>query len=297
MVPLNASIELVACDLLDVWALQDAFAGVSQVFHCAAAVSFDPGKHRNLIESNVAVTANIVNAALEAKVGRFIHVSSVAALGRNTAADMETPLHIDEESHWIDSKGQSGYAVSKYQSELEVWRGIAEGLPAAIVNPGIILGEGDWERGSARLMHIVDKEFPWFTEGVNAFVDVKDVVEAMVCLMNSTVTGERFILSADNFGYKAVFTEMAHALDRKPPHKFAKKWMTSLVWRIAYLKARLRGSEATLTKETAVTAQRRCYYDNTKFPAAFPGFQYRALSETISRMAAAYRLAYPYEKR
>jgi nucleoside-diphosphate-sugar epimerase len=275
-----------ACDLLDIFDVEDALKGVKQVYHCAAIVSFDPDKSRQMIHDNVAGTANLVNAALEAGVEKLVHVSSVAALGRS-AANNNSSL-INEETHWEEHKHNSAYAESKYQAEIEVWRGMAEGLNAAIVNPGVILGEGDWTKGSARLVQIVYDEFPWFTEGVNSWVDVKDVAAAMVLLMNSDISDERFIISNGNYPYKDVFSQIALALNRKPPYKKASAWMTEIVWRAEMLKSRLANKEITISKESARTAQARYYYDNNKFLQQFPAFQYRPLAETIERIAGAF---------
>jgi nucleoside-diphosphate-sugar epimerase len=285
----DPDIEWLPCDLLNTASLSDAFKDVKQVYHCAATVSFDPRRQKETIEQNITITANVVNAALDEGVQKLIHVSSIAALGRGRAVDDNAaPFLIDEEEHWEESKNNSQYAQGKYLSELEVWRGIAEGLHAAIVNPAVILGEGDWTRGAPKLMQIVYDEFPWFTSGINAWVDVEDVVKAMVLLMDSEISGERFILSSGNYAYKEVFTKMANALNRRPPHKLATKWMTALVWRIELLKSRLANKEATITRETARNAQSQYFYQNEKFLRAFPGFQYHKLDETIDRMAQAF---------
>ncbi len=274
-----------ACDLLDIFAVEEALQGITHVYHCAAIVSFDPDKSRQIVQENVAGTANLVNAALEAGIEKLVHVSSVASLGRSAAANGS---QIDEETYWEEHKNNSAYAESKYLAEMEVWRGMAEGLNAAIVNPGVILGEGDWSKGSARLVQIVYDEFPWFTEGVNSWVDVKDVAEAMVMLMNSQVSDERYIISNGNYPYREVFSDIAVALNRKPPFKKASAWMTEIVWRAEVLKSRLANKEITISKESARTAQSKYYYNNNKFLQQFPSFRYRPLAETIQRIAKAF---------
>lgn len=276
------------CDLLDIFAVEEALKGVTHVYHCAAIVSFDPAKSRQIVRENVAGTANLVNAALEAGIQKLVHVSSVAALGRAVAAEGEQGL-ITEEHYWEEHGNNSAYAESKYLAEMEVWRAMAEGLNAAIVNPGVILGEGDWSRGSARLVQIVYDEFPWFTRGVNSWVDVKDVVAAMVLLMDSDISEERFIVSAGNFSYKEIFTNLAVALNRRPPYKEASPWMSEIVWRAEVLKSRLAGKEITISKESARTAQSSYYYDNGKFLRQFPDFQYHPLKDTFARIAEAFR--------
>lgn len=278
------NLEWVQCDLLDVYAIEEVMQGVTQVYHCAAIVSFDAKKKDQLIHDNVAITENIVNIALEQNIQKLIHVSSIASLGR---AELDKP--IAEDTYWTESKENSSYSKSKHYAEMHVWRGIAEGLNAAILNPGIILGEGNWNTGSSQLMTNVASGFPYYTEGVNAWVDVKDVARAMVLLMESDVENERYILSCGNFSYEEIFKTMANALGIKPPHKKASAWMSELVWRMDTIKSKLTGKNALITKESARTAQAKCYYDNSKFLKTFEDFTYTSLPDTIKRMAMAFK--------
>ncbi|MBS1778208.1 MAG: NAD-dependent epimerase/dehydratase family protein [Bacteroidetes bacterium] len=271
------------CDLLDVFAVDEVMQGVSDVYHCAAIVSFKPGDKERLLHFNVESTANVANAALEHNVRKLVYISSIASLGRKTNG-----REITEEEQWEESGNNSVYARSKYLAELEVWRAMGEGLDAVIVNPGIILGEGDWSDGSARLMKIAYNEFPFYTSGINGWVDVADVVRAMYELMQSDVVDERFIITEGNHAYKDIFTMMATALDRKPPHIHANRWMTNLVWRWNMLKHRLTGGELTITRETANTSQNKNFYSNSKLLQFLPGFRYTPMPQTIQRMAQAY---------
>jgi nucleoside-diphosphate-sugar epimerase len=240
-----------------------------------------------MIHANTETAANIVNAALDAGVRKLIHVSSVAALGRDG-----TQKEITEEAQWEESKLNSGYGLSKYAAEMEVWRGIGEGLEGAILNPGIILGEpltdAGWKDGSPRLMQIVHNEFPFYTHGITAFVDVQDVVKVAIALMDSDISGERFILSEGNYAFREVFTIMAEALGKKPPRIAANGLMTELVWRASAVKSAFSGKSATITRETARNAQAKSLYRADKIVKALPHFRYTPIKETIFRMAAAF---------
>ncbi|MGN6566554.1 MAG: NAD-dependent epimerase/dehydratase family protein [Flavipsychrobacter sp.] len=271
-------------DLLDVYDVEQALQGVTDIYHCAAVVSFNPKRWDEMLHFNTESTANIVNQALEQGIRKMIYVSSVAALGR----DDEKKGPITEEAEWEESGYNSVYGKSKYMAELEVWRGIAEGLDAVIINPGIILGPGDWNDGSANLMKVVYNEFPFYTEGVNAWVDVQDVVRVTYMLMQSGVSGERFILNEDNRGYREIFNMMADAIGKKHPSIKAGPLMTSLVARLSMLKRRLFGGPSTITLETARNAQKKCYYANDKLPHFFPSFSYTPMETTINTMAQAF---------
>ena len=114
--------------------------GITQVYHCAAIVSFDPKDKDHLLKINIEGTANVVNACIDAGVKKLVHVSSVAALGRIRKGETVT-----EKMNWTEETSNSIYGKSKYLGELEVWRGIGEGLQAVIVNPTVIFGGDNWD--------------------------------------------------------------------------------------------------------------------------------------------------------
>ena len=272
-------VEWVRGDILDILSLEEAMVGVKQVYHCAAMVSFNPKKKELLHHTNIEGTANVVNACLGEGVDKLLFVSSVAALGR-----IREDKPINETMNWSEETSNSEYGKSKYFSEIEVWRGIGEGLNAVIVNPVIILGAGDWTKGSSGLFKSAYDEFPWYTEGTGGFVDVADVVKAMILLMESNVSSERFILSAENLTYKEVFTEIAKNFGKKPPHKRVSPLLSAIVWRLEAIKAMFTGKDPLLTKETARTAAAKVQFDNQKLKLFFLNFQYTPVHISLKRI-------------
>jgi dihydroflavonol-4-reductase len=273
----SSSLEQLECDILDVVSLEQAMQGVEQLYHCAAIVTFDPRRRKELFKVNVEGTANVVNAALDASVKKMVHVSSVAALGRIGKNEPVT-----ETMNWDEHANNSNYSHSKYLGELEVWRGAGEGLNAVVVNPVIILGDGDWEKGSGKIFKNIYEAFPWYSEGVNGFVDVRDVVQAMIHLMDSNISGERFILSAVDKSYRDVFDLIATSFGKKLPAKKITPMLALLVWKWEALKAFFSDKEPLVTKETAATALRKMNFDNSKLKRYLPDFNYRPLEQTIS---------------
>ncbi len=269
-------LRLLKCDILDVIELAEAMDGIDELYHCAGKVSFAPGQVDQLYKINVEGTANIVNAALDAGVKKMLHVSSVAALGR--IRKHET---INENMQWTEETSNSKYGQSKFMGEMEVWRGISEGLNAVIVNPTIILGDGNWEDSSIKIFKSVYNEFPWYTEGTTGFVDVKDVARAMILLMESKISSERFILSAENKSYKEIFDQIADAFNKKRPAKKVTPFLASFMWRWESVKSKFTNSDPLLTKETAATAMAKVQFDNSKLKKYFPSFQYNSLDQTI----------------
>ncbi len=273
---LLAKIEWVEGDIMDIVSLESAMKGVDKVYHCAAIVSFQGGDKERLMNVNVQGTTNVVNQCLHSKISKLCYVSSVAAIGRTEGKQFFT-----EDAEWTPSKNNSVYAQSKYKAEMEVWRGQAEGLDVVIVNPSIILGNGQKGQGSSQLFEEVNKGLKFYTSGLNGFVDVRDVASIMIRLMNAEIKNERFILNGGNVHYKDVFTWMAKSLGVKAPHIEAKKWMREIYWRLAVLRAFLGGKQSTVTKETARTAANKHYYDNSKILKTLKGFKFHTIEEAV----------------
>lgn len=264
------------CDILDVIGLENVMEGVSQVYNCAGLISFQSKDKQRLYKINVEGTANIVNAAINAGVKKMVHVSSVAALGRIRE---NQPVH--EKMNWTPETSNSTYGHSKYLGELEVWRGVAEGMNAVIVNPVIILGPGNVEGGSTKIFRSVFNEFPWYTEGSTGFVDARDVAKAMILLMQSDISGERFLLSAGNRSYRDIFNLAAKAFNKKPPSKKVTPFIASMVWRLQALQHMFTGKLPLVTRETASAAMTKATFDNSKLKTFIPGFEYIPLEQTI----------------
>jgi nucleoside-diphosphate-sugar epimerase len=268
-------------DILDVTSLDEAMQGVLQVYHCAAIVSFAPKQAATMLQANIEGTANVVNACIHHKINKLVYVSSVAALGR-----IREDGAVNETMNWTPETSNSVYGKSKYLAEMEVWRGMGEGLNVAIVNPVIILGAGDWNKGSSEIFKSAYDEFPWYTKGVSGFVDVLDVIDAMQLLMQSDVQGQRYIISGANLPYKEIFTRIANAFNKRPPFRKVTPLLTEIVWRLEAVKGFFTGKTPLITKETAKTAQAFVNFDNTKFLKTFPAFKYRSIDETINRTCA-----------
>lgn len=267
----------VPCDILDVVALEEVMMGVDELYHCAGFISYAPADIAKLYKINVEGTANVVNAALNAGVRKMLHVSSIAALGRSP----ENKKLIDESDPWTETENKKNYGHSKYLGELEVWRAIAEGLPAVIINPSIILGNGNWNEGSTEIFKSIYNGLPWYTTGVSGFVDVRDVAKAMIMLMESDITAERFIVSSENNEFKNVFNMIAKEFNKRSPHRKVTALLAGIVWRYEALKSKFTGIKPIVTKETAASAMAIQYFDNSKLKEQLPAFSYFPLSETI----------------
>ncbi len=278
-------IEWVDTDVLDVVGLYDAMSSVDALYHCAAVVSFDPRDKRRMYRVNVEGTAHVVNAALEAGVGKMVFVSSIAAIGRVKGREKVT-----EDLKWDGSKLNSAYARSKYLAEKEVWRGIGEGLNAVIINPAVILGSGRWQEGPAKLFLEVYRGLRFYPVGSTGFVDVRDVADLMIRMMASDVSGRRFIANGANVTYRQAFADIAAALGVSPPAVPFVAPLRALAWRVEWLRTRLFGGTPLITRETMRTSMHRFYYDNTLSREVFQ-FRYRPFEETVRETAEKFLLS------
>ncbi len=269
-------ISWVEGDVLDVTGLMENLKGCNQIIHAAGFVSFIPSDKKKLFKINIEGTANLVNAAIDAGVTDFIHVSSVSALGRNKNAKP-----IDEEIKWPGNDGQSNYAVSKYFGEMEVWRGMGEGLSPLIVNPATLLGYGDWNHSSCGLFKTAYRELPWYMGGMNGFADVEDSARAIIALMNSGIRNERFIISAENRSYRDIFNTMATGFGKKHPARKAGPFLAGVAWRKEKIKSLFTKNRPLITKESVAIAATQSSYDNRKLLRALPSFHFRSLEDSI----------------
>lgn len=253
------TIEWVDGDVLDVFSLEKAFKEIKKVYHCAAFVSFLPQETERMLKTNIDGTANVVNLCLENKIEKLCHVSSVAAINRINEDEI-----IDENTQWKISNQNSNYAISKYGAEREVWRGIAEGLNAVVVNPTIIIGPGNWKTGSTVMFPQVWKGLKFYTDGTMGFVDVRDVTKAMICLMDSTISNERFIINSENLQFRKVFDWIAEGLKKPKPSVYANPFLRGAAWRTEAVKNYLFKTHPLITKETALSAGKKVQFSNEK---------------------------------
>ncbi len=251
-------------DMLDPVALEDALQDVTHVIHAAAIVSYNPRKADLVMEHNVVGTRNVIAAAQARGVKRFLHISSVAALGRQKSQSL-----IDETNQWVDSPMHTVYAESKYLSELEVFRAQEEGMSTVIVNPSVILAPADWSRSSARLFKYVWNEGSLYTDAYLNYVDVRDVSAIVGRLLEeSTIEGERFVLNAGKISFEDFFRGVATRFGKRAPTVKLGPGLLHFAARLEVMRTWFTGTEPLLTKETARLAGTDFLFDNSKIRKA-----------------------------
>ena len=275
-------IQWIEADITDVVALENAFKNVTEVYHSAALVSFNPKDYREMRKINIEGTSNIVNFSIENNIRKLCFVSSIAAVGKSI-----NKKPINETNEWDIEKSNYGYAISKYGAEIEIWRASQEGVPVVIVNPGVILGAGFWKNGSGKIFDKIYKGFKFYSEGVTGYVSVNDVVKAMLALMKSDIQNERFILVAENISFKEIFTQIALNFNKNKPSIKVTKLMSEIAWRIEKVKSFLINKPPLLTKQSSKSIHQKRYFSSEKIKNTL-NFKFQPISKSIAEICKFY---------
>ncbi|MEM7085363.1 MAG: NAD-dependent epimerase/dehydratase family protein [Bacteroidota bacterium] len=275
-------IEWVETNITEIPALTLAFEGVTKVYHCAAFISFNPKHYYILKKTNVEGTANVVNLCLTHGIQKLCYVSSIATLG-NTLD--QSP--VDEETDWNPEDDHSVYSITKFGAEMEVWRGVQEGLTAVIVNPGVILGAWFRNSGSGRIIKNAAKGNRFYTTGSTGFVDVRDVVKVMTLLMEGPYAQERYIVVGENMNYGDFLSRMARLFNKKPPSKAIGKGVLLLLSKLDALSSFLFRSKRKLLKSMVMSMYHTTHYDSSKVKAEL-NFEFTPMEETLARIVNSY---------
>ena len=276
----HENIDIVYGDILIPEEVAPNLNGVKVIIHCAAVVSFTKSDKAEMDQVNVQGTAHLTNLAIEHNVEYFIHMSSVAAIGRGLGSQ-----ELNETSQWEDGKWNSNYAVSKRFAELEVWRSIEEGLSAVILNPSVILSDDSWSRSSGKLFKYIWDENTFYSSGIINYVDIKDVIQAVHTCLKVRPKSERFILNGGYIRYKIFFDEVARRFNKKAPTVKATRLFLQIGWLIESLKSFISGKQPVITRETINISRSEISFDNSKAKKELK-INFTPLSETLDATCA-----------
>jgi len=269
-------------DITDPVALTEALQGASCVIHTAAYVSLNPNASKKMIEINVNGTANVVNICLHLNIPRLIHISSVAALGKQKGITT-----ITEESKWIAGDFNTDYAESKHMAELEIYRGLEEGLSIAIVNPSVILAPADWNRSSSKLFKFVWDEKPFYTEGQFNYVDARDVSDLIFRLYKSRSSGQKYIASSGSVSFIDFFKKVAQRFNKKAPSININPFLIRVFAFLESIRCRITGSEPLMDSKALKNNREFFLYSNEKARNELK-VTFRPLEETLDWCCSEY---------
>lgn len=280
--PWQNMVEIVEGDILDPVSLERAMDGVTQVIHAAAFVSFWRKERDKVMHVNAVGTERVVNACLEMGIEKLVHVSSTAATGKSSRNPQEM---ITEETTWNPALATSVYSRSKYRAEMEIYRGITEGLTASIVNPGIILGPtNNWEEGTGKIFSIVNRGLRFYNPGASGFVGVEDVARAcQLVLEKEDANGQRYILVGENLPFRQIFAWVAEAIGKKAPQRALAPSLSRLVGRISELLSRISGKPPIVSLESMRNGVKTHRFDGQKIETL--GLAYTPIKAVIQEAA------------
>lgn len=252
-------------DILDIPSLEEAISGVECIVHSAAFVSFQPGDKDKLYKVNVEGTANVVNIALHHKVKKIIHISSVEAL------DIIGPGQMIDEKVKLDIKQISTtYGVTKHLSEREIWRGMAEGLEVVILNPAGIVHGSHFNSHPMMMIPLTEKGLTYYMDGYAPFVDMEDLCNIIYrSLAEDTFNGNQYIAVTENFAFKDLVHLLIEVLQVPFKAKPLSPVMQVLGLGFEFLKSKITGKDAQLTKEYLYLGKRKNRFNNKKITTDF----------------------------
>jgi nucleoside-diphosphate-sugar epimerase len=272
-------INWVVGDINDIPSLESGMQNCDMVLHAAGVVSFAPSDAELLKKVNIEGTANVMNVALSSRVKKVGFVSSIAVLGRNSTEGI-----VDEECHFKHTKLDSNYALSKYYAEQEVWRASQEGLNVVIVNPSVILGPGDWNKGSSQIFQKIHSGLKFYTPGSTGYVDVVDVSSSLIALLFSKIKNERFIVNGANLKYRDCFDRIAVAFNKPKATIKVTPLLKEIAWRMESVRSCILGTKALLTRETANSAMTNSSFSTAKIKEVI-NFNFTDIDATIKKYA------------
>ncbi len=268
-------IEWVLADILDIPALELVFKDVDYVYHAAAFISFDPKDFDLLQKTNVEGTANIVNLCIAHGIKKLCYVSTIGTIGPSLPGKKAT-----EENEWT-GQNANVYALTKHAAEMEVWRGSQENLDIVIVNPGVIIGPGFWETGSGTLFKTAKNLKKHYPPGGSGFVSVTDVSKVMLGLMQSTITGERFILVSENLSFKDIMSKLASVMGKKPPTKKLLFWQLKVLRYLDFISHLCTGNKRRITSNTIYGLRHQEAYNCDKIKSSLQ-LEFQPLDKSIA---------------
>lgn len=204
-------VETLEGDLLEPESLAPAFEGVKQVFHLAGLISILPGADSLLQRVNVEGTRNMIAAAQQAGVERFVYTSSIHAL-----EDRPAGVVIDEDVPFLLGGAPDGYSRSKAEASLAVQEAVRNGLPAVIACPTGVVGPYDFRRseiGSVLMDAALGKPMA-FVEGAYDFADVRDVADGLMLAGERGRIGESYILSGSRISVRYMLATVREVTGR-----------------------------------------------------------------------------------
>lgn len=281
----NIQTEAVEGDLRDADSVRRAMSGRDAIFHCAADYRLYARDSRELYESNVEGTRNILRVAAESGVDRVVYTSSVGALGLNpdgSPANEETPVEL------ADMVGH--YKKSKYLAERVAEQWAAKGLDVVIVNPSTPVGEGDLKPTATgkMILEFLNRRVPAYVDTGLNLIDVRDVARGHVLAAEKGQAGQKYILGHQDMTLLEIYQKLSEVSDLSAPRLRVPHWLPLSYAAVETSLARLTGREPRVPLEAVRLSRYKMYFDPSKAVREL-GLPQTPIEEPLRRAVEWYR--------
>jgi Nucleoside-diphosphate-sugar epimerases len=256
----HTDVEIYYGDVADVEAVRKAMSGVDAVIHCAGDTSFWKRLFERQRRTNVEGVRNVMQIAMELKIKKVVHTSTVDALGYNPDGLADENWHLYNYSGW-----GYNYADTKKEGQDIALSYAKKGLDVVIINPGSMIGPYDHTLQFGRLfMDIRDHKVPAIPPGGAPWAHVNEVAKAHITALEKGRAGELYICGGINATYKTVFSAIADSIGVKPPRFIMPPWMTIAYGYIAEFIANFTNEKPSLNPGQARYMSVFPKYDSSK---------------------------------
>ncbi len=277
-------LEYVTGDLRDSASLDRAVAGVQKVFHVAADYRLWAKRSKDIYDSNVGGTKNLLEAAKRAGVEQFIYTSTVATI----AVDRPEPPNEFTDAKLEEMVGH--YKRSKWLAEKEVLDAAKAGFPAIVAMPTTPVGPWDWKPTPTGkiILDFLNGKMPGYVETGLNFVGVEECAAGHILISEKGIVGERYLLGSENLTLKAVLDVLSQITGLPAP-----TWKIShrMALGVAYAEtafSRLIGREPQIPVEGVKIAQHMMFVDSSRAPREL-GFQSGSATAAFERAVRWYQ--------
>jgi dihydroflavonol-4-reductase len=266
-------------DLRDPASLKAAVRGCRQVYHVAADYRLWSRRPRDLYETNVEGTRNLLSIAQESGVERVIYTSTVGTIGLpddGTLGTEDSPVSIDDMS--------GHYKRSKFLAEQVAQEFAANGFPVVIVNPTAPIGERDFRPTPTGLIirdFLTGRMPAYLDTGLN-LVDVRDVAKGQILAADRGRTGERYLLGAENLTLKQIFDQLAEIAGRPAPTTKIPYPVALAAGLVSTAFASVSGAEPRVPLEGVRMARKKMFVDCSKAQREL-GFEAGSVTAALAR--------------
>lgn len=274
----DLSLEYVTGDLRDADSLERAVKGVQRVFHVAADYRLWARRSREIYDSNVGGTKNLLAAAKRAGVAQFIYTSTVATI----AVDRSEPPNELTEAKLEEMVGH--YKRSKWMAEREVLNAAKEGLPVIVAMPTTPVGPWDWKPTPTGkiIVDFLNGKMPGYVETGLNFVGVEECAAGHLLVAEKGKIGERYLLGAENLTLKQVLDTLEKITGLSAPTLKIPHGVALGVAYASTIFSRLIGEEPQIPIEGVKIARHKMFVDCSRAKREL-GFQPGPVAAALER--------------